>query len=101
MLAATMSPRSLCLALIAALATLTPLAQATPPDQTWISGFYDNADFDDVVQLVTSAVGTVESGMVSSLRPVSAVISLAVQPDSQIARLLPLPSSPSRAPPAA
>lgn len=35
-------------------ATLTPLAYATPPDQTWIAGLYDNADYDDVVVLVTS-----------------------------------------------
>ena len=35
-------------------ATLTPLAYATPPDQTWIAGLYDNADYDDVVALVTS-----------------------------------------------
>src|SRR5262249_773096 len=36
------------------LAALTPLAYATPPDQTWIAGLYDNADYDDVVALVTS-----------------------------------------------
>jgi len=35
-------------------AALTPLAYATPPDQTWIAGLYDNADYDDVVALVTS-----------------------------------------------
>src|SRR5215813_15124365 len=27
-----------------------------PPDQTWIAGIYDQADFDDVVGLLTSAV---------------------------------------------
>ena len=29
--------------------TLTSLCYASPPDPTWIAGFYDNADHDDVV----------------------------------------------------
>ena len=28
---------------------LTSLCYASPPDQTWIAGIYDNADHDDVV----------------------------------------------------
>jgi hypothetical protein len=40
--------------LILTLATLTVLAYATPPDQTWISGLYDNADYDEVIILATS-----------------------------------------------
>ena len=39
---------------------LTPMAYASPPDPSWIAGLYDNADFDDVVLSVTSAVGIVE-----------------------------------------
>ena len=31
---------------------LTPLAQATPVDPTWVAGFWDNGEFDDVVLLV-------------------------------------------------
>ena len=37
-----------------ALACLQPLAYADPPDPTWIAGFWDDADFDDVVILITS-----------------------------------------------
>lgn len=96
-----MSRRLLCLVVVAAVFALTPLAQATPPDQTWISGFYDNADYDDVILLITSGVSTVESGVVWSLRPVSVVVSIVAQPDSQLIRLVPLPSNPSRAPPTA
>ena len=40
--------------------TLTPLAYAAPPDQTWIPGLYDNADYDDVVLFVTSGAELVE-----------------------------------------
>jgi hypothetical protein len=32
--------------------TITSLAHVMPPDQTWISGFYDNADYDDAVVAV-------------------------------------------------
>ncbi len=35
------------------LAVLVPLAYASPPDPIWIAGIYDNADYDDVVGLVT------------------------------------------------
>ena len=31
------------------------LAHASPPDPTWLAGVYDQADFDDVVGLLTSA----------------------------------------------
>ncbi len=44
----------LSLLVVLTVATLTPLAYATPPDQTWIGGLYDNADYDDVVVLATS-----------------------------------------------
>jgi hypothetical protein len=43
--------------MVTMVAALAPLASATPPDQTWIAGIYDNADFDDVVLLIASSVG--------------------------------------------
>jgi hypothetical protein len=46
------------LLLIALWVLVGPLAAASPPDPTWISGFYDDDDFDDVVTdigLLTSA----------------------------------------------
>ena len=30
------------------------LAHASPPDQTWLAGVYDQADFDDVVGLLST-----------------------------------------------
>jgi len=33
---------------------LTALAYASPPDPTWVGGFWDDGDFDDVVIVVTS-----------------------------------------------
>jgi len=87
--------------LVAATLVLTPLAEATPPDQTWIGGLYDNADYDDVVQLITGGVSTVESGILWSLRPVCKVSSWIPSRGDQFIRLVALPASPSRAPPSA
>jgi hypothetical protein len=33
--------------------SLTPIAHACPPDPTWISGFYDDNDYDDIVLFLT------------------------------------------------
>ena len=41
------------------LAALPGLAYASPPDPSWIPGLYDNADYDDVVVLVTSETASV------------------------------------------
>ncbi len=39
--------------LVLVLATLGPLASASPPDPGWIGGFYDGADGDDAILAVT------------------------------------------------
>ena len=39
------------LALLPALAVLTAMAYASPPDPAWVSGFFDDGDQDDVVVL--------------------------------------------------
>ena len=44
--------------LMGALVTLIPPAYASPPDQTWIAGLYDDADHDDVVLAITDATGS-------------------------------------------
>lgn len=46
---------ALLVALLTALVALTPLAHATPPDPTWVSGFFDGDDNDDGVFLITSS----------------------------------------------
>jgi hypothetical protein len=45
-------------AILLALLVIVPvtLAHASPPDQTWLAGVYDQADLDDVVCLLTSAL---------------------------------------------
>jgi hypothetical protein len=41
--------------LVTVLVALTVLAYASPADPTYISGFWDDGDYDDVVNLATSA----------------------------------------------
>src|SRR5262249_56409034 len=58
--ALAMPLRRLCSVLtLAIVSCLVPMAYASPPDQTWISGITDNADHDDAVILITSALGMV------------------------------------------
>ena len=51
--------RLVALFVLLALATLTPLAQASPPDPTWVAGFWDDGDHDDVVLLICATAAAV------------------------------------------
>ncbi len=42
-------------------AALTPLAYASPPDPTWVSGIFDDDDADDAVFLITSSTATLDA----------------------------------------
>jgi len=93
--------RLLLLLLAGVIAVLTPLAYASPPDPSWIRGLYDDADYDNVVALVTSDAGVVGPVSLSDLRPVpNATVSLAER-DQASAPSWPLSANPSRAPPVA
>jgi len=77
---------------------LRPLAHASPADPTWIGGFYDDADFDDVVYLVVTGSGVGAAG-VAIHRPAARTPDTIASPDAS-----PIPavqgSSPlTRAPP--
>src|SRR5262249_1497259 len=51
-------PITTLLPIVLTLILLPPIALASPPDPSWVAGFYDGADGDDIVSLVyeTSAV---------------------------------------------
>jgi hypothetical protein len=96
-----MNVRSVAVAaiLVSAVATL-PLAYASPPDPSWLPGFWDDADYDEVITMITSAVGAIahlapEGGahcpLVCELRP----------GEDQLARFARPSSDSTRAPPAA
>jgi hypothetical protein len=82
-----------------AMLCLVPAANGSPPDPTWIAGLYDDADFDDVVFLITSSLGVVDGSMVSLLDPQRLVMRALVLTDSDIRALSPLSSALGRAPP--
>ena len=50
----------LALGVVCLIASLTPLAFADPPDQTWLGGYWDNDDFDEVVVFITHSCGLVD-----------------------------------------
>ncbi len=60
--------------LVALLVGLVALAYASPPDETWLPGLYDNADYDDVVIALTSAVGAADGTPTPDLAPTAEII---------------------------
>jgi len=86
--------------LTCAVLLLMPLAYATPTDPSWISGFWDDGDYDDVVCLVASSAGTtsVHGGHAA---PSTIVVGPLIERDRG-RRLAPRSSAaPTRAPPTA
>jgi len=87
------------LCVVAAIVALTPAAHASPPDQTWIGGLYDNADFDDVILFIVSGLGAVQPSLVWSPRMVALVVGLVSPAGTPVQSLPRVASDPSRAPP--
>ena len=84
--------------LLVLLASL-PLAYASPPDQTWIGGWYDDADYDDVVSSITATVAVVHATPDADGRPVALVVEVAVLVDDAAAPTVRLAPRQPRAPP--
>ena len=59
---------ALALLVLLGLSGLTPLAYASPPDPSWVRGIYDDADYDDVVVLITSAAAVTAPVLVVDIR---------------------------------
>jgi hypothetical protein len=93
--------RAIIFLLAVALFALTPLAEASPPDPTWIGGFYDDADYDDVVLMITASMGLADVAPGASLPSLLPVVAPAPQLDETDPSRPYLPSAPTRAPPSA
>jgi hypothetical protein len=89
----------LVLVLVALMLTLTTLAYASPPDPTWIAGLYDDDDFDNVVEFITSSSGVAVALVLTDLCPVPNPIVLQLQPADGIVAFIPLSAFGPRAPP--
>ena len=85
---------------LAAPALLLALAYASPPDPTWIPGIYDDADYDDVVTLITSAPAHVAPEVPVDSGPLASPAEHVPPFIESVEGTAPLFSSPSRAPPA-
>lgn len=86
--------------LLGLLLVLPPLAHASPTDPTWIPGFYDDNDYDDVVLFITGAVTAVDSRIAEPLGVVAICLGLIAPTRSRVVASRPFSSLPSRAPPA-
>jgi hypothetical protein len=81
--------------------TITPLAYAAPPDQTWIPGLYDNADYDDVVLFVTAGAELVEQPSPHDPGLILTVVEVVPLDDERSPAALAPSTHSARAPPAA
>lgn len=64
-----------------ALLTLVALAHASPPDETWLPGMYDDADFDDVIALITSLGGAPPDSPAAVLRHAPLASAIVIPPE--------------------
>jgi hypothetical protein len=91
---------ALALLLLLGLSGLTALAYASPPDPSWIRGIYDDADYDDVVVLITSAAAVAAPVLVVDIRLLPPLPGLAPQRAEGSVPTRPFSSLQPRAPPA-
>ena len=95
-----MMRRLLLLLLAGAMVALTPAAHASPPDQTWIAGLYDNADYDDAVLAVLASLASLDRQPLHDPQYVVLVIAVVCPVDESLRTPPALPSNRTRAPPA-
>lgn len=69
------SARLVALLLVGILAVLAPATYADPPDPTWLGGYWDNDDFDDVAILLEGTVALVQALTVDAA-PLCAVVAV-------------------------
>jgi hypothetical protein len=93
--------RPLVLLLLVCLFSLTPLAYASPPDPTWVDGFFDDVDGDDIVTAISWAAGAVELDPLAGATPLFASVSLVRVGEPGLASIAPRPVFLGRAPPVA
>src|ERR1700737_4641381 len=87
------------LLLLLPVTVLTALAYASPPDPSWIRGIYDDADYDDVVVMITSAAAATAPVLLVGLRQMPPLVGAAPQPADDSCSTPSLSSLQSRAPP--
>lgn len=77
------------LTVVSATVVLPAVAYASPPDPSWIPGIYDDGDFDNVVDMITSATGHVAPLLPAAPRPIQVSV-------ERLPRLVEVVTSPLR-----
>lgn len=62
--------------LLAVLALLVPLADASPPDPTYLGGIWDDGDYDDVVIVATSSSAVTDGHLTIDFAVVPVVVAV-------------------------
>ena len=78
---------------------LPTLAHLTPPDQTWIGDFYDDADYDDPVLLVATTPSPPAAAFTQCPDPHWRQVWLIAAASESLSPLLPPPPQHPRGPP--
>ncbi len=81
------------------LATLPALAHMSPPDPSWVSGIYDDADYDDVITLIASAAVDLGPPVLTQAQPAPLPTGSLPPVITRATRALLLSQVPPRAPP--
>src|SRR5262249_6557487 len=89
------------LGLFFVLLALVPLANASPPDPTWLAVFYDAADFDEAVVAVVSTCAVVNGIVLPSVKLADVPARTPWPRDTVLGPAAPLPTFSIRAPPSA
>ena len=87
--------------LVVVLLLLTPIAHACPTDPTWIGGFYDDNDYDDVVLFITGGLTAVSTAIVDPIGPIAVSLGQVDPGRPHTVPVRPLESLSTRAPPPA
>jgi hypothetical protein len=86
--------------LVLVMLSLTPIAHACPTDPTWISGFYDDNDYDDVVLFIIGGLTAVSTTVVDPIGPTAVSLGQVDPSRPHTVSVRPLESPSTRAPPA-
>lgn len=95
-----MTMQRLIVALLAGvMLALTPAAHASPPDQSWIAGLYDNADYDDAIFAVVASIASLDLQPLPDPQCVDFVIGFAMPIGESLHATPPLSPNHTRGPP--
>ncbi len=92
--------RAVAIVVVGIVLVLRTAAYASPPDPSWIAGFWDNGDHDDAVILITSTAAIADGRPALNAEPPRFVVARIDASRSNTSEAVPLGAQRPRAPPA-